>query len=43
MRRVVQWVLAGVSLATGIMAIVHARQFDRSMKRAFALTGEDLP
>ncbi len=43
MSRLIRYIVAGAWLATGFMALVHAWQFDRSMRRAFALTSDDLP
>ena len=43
MRRIIQYVLAITSIVTGFMAIRMGKQFDRSMRTAFALNGEDLP
>jgi len=43
MSRLFSYVLAGISLATGIIAILHSRQFHRSMRTAFALDADDLP
>jgi hypothetical protein len=43
MRRVIQYILAAVSIITGVLAIRMGRQFDRSIQGAFALEADDLP
>ena len=43
MQKAIGYILAGVGLATGFVAVLHSWQFNRSMKRAFVLTSEDLP
>jgi hypothetical protein len=43
MSRLIRYIVAGASLGTAFMALLHAWQFDRSMRRAFALSTDDLP
>lgn len=43
MRVVIQYMLAATSIITGFLAIRMGRQFDRSIRRAFVLTADDLP
>ena len=43
MRGIIRYIVAGVSLGTGLFAYGLSRQIDRDLRGAFALTAEDLP